>query len=275
MSRTIDLAGRTLTVAELGSGEPLLYLHGFADIHASTRDWLAFHRELGRALHLYAPPHPGCADAAEDEDIDTIDDAVFHYLRVIDALRLARFHLAGSSIGGWIAAEIAVHIPERVRSLSLIAPTGLFVPGEPIGDIFMMAQARDGTNFADFRHGLFRSAEAPEALAMFPDGMMPAEREMLRYRMFRFASRIGFMPPYLYDRRLRGRLDRYVGPATVIAGEHDHLVPRAHAETYAAALRGAELHVVAGAGHSVIVEKPGEAAERVLACVQRAGALAA
>ena len=110
---------------------------------------------------------------------------------------------------------------------------------------------------------------------MFPDGRMPIERELLRYRMFRFASRIGFTPPYLHDRKLRNRLHRYGGPAVVIAGDRDNLVPIAHARAYAEGLRHAELKIVAGAGNSVAVEKPNETAAAVLSCVGRATAAAA
>jgi pimeloyl-ACP methyl ester carboxylesterase len=104
---------------------------------------------------------------------------------------------------------------------------------------------------------------------------MPAERELLRYQMFRFASRIGFAPPYLHDRKLRDRLHRFAGPAVVIAGERDNLVPLAHARAYAQGLRKAELKLVAAAGNSVAVEKPNEAAAAVLACVDGARASAA
>ncbi len=107
---------------------------------------------------------------------------------------------------------------------------------------------------------------------MFPDGRMPAERELLRYRMFRFASRVGFAPPYLHDRKLRDRLHRFAGPAVVIAGERDNLVPVAHAQAYARGLRNAELRLIADAGNSVAVERPDEVAAAVLSCVHRAGA---
>ena len=249
------------------SGEPLVYLHGFADIHGSSSDWLPFHHALAAKVRVVAPAHPGCNASEENEEIDTIEDVVFHYLQVLDALGLGQFHLAGASIGGWIAAEIAVRIPERVRSLALIGATGLFVPQHPIADIFMMVQSKNGGDYADFRHILFRAADAPEALAMFPDGRMPAERELLRYRMFRFASRIGFAPPYLHDRKLRDRLHRFAGPAVVIAGECDSLVPIAHARAYARGLRNAELKLIADAGNSVAVEQPSEVAAAVLACV--------
>jgi pimeloyl-ACP methyl ester carboxylesterase len=270
MTRTIEVSGYAVTLAETGAGEPLLYLHGFADLHASTTEWLPFHRALGSRLRVLAPAHPGCADSAEDDDLDTVDDLVFHYLQVIDALELKDFHLAGASIGGWMAAELAVHIPERIRSLSLIGACGLYVEHEPIADIFMMVQSSDGGKYDGYRRTLFRSDDAPEALAMFPDGMMTVDRELLRYRMFRFASRIGFSPPYLYDRKLRARLRRFAGPAVAIAGEQDHLVPVAHARAYAEGLRQGELQLVPGAGNSLVVEKPKETADLVLTCAQRA-----
>jgi pimeloyl-ACP methyl ester carboxylesterase len=272
MTRALDIGGHAVAIAESGSGEPLVYLHGFADLHGSSSDTLPFHHALAAKVRVVAPAHPGCGGSEENEEIDAVEDVVFHYLQVFDALDLGEFHLAGASIGGWIAAEIAVRIPERVRSLALIGATGLFVPQHPIADIFMMVQSKNGGDYSDFRHILFRAADAPEALAMFPDGRMPAERELLRYQMFRFASRIGFAPPYLHNRKLRDRLHRFSGPAVVIAGERDNLVPLAHARAYAQGLRNAGLKLVAAAGNSVAVEKPNEAAAAVLACVDGARA---
>jgi pimeloyl-ACP methyl ester carboxylesterase len=269
MTETIRIDGRAVALAQAGSGEPLLYLHGFADIHGASGSWLPFHEQVARELRIIAPAHPGCAGSTEDEDIEDIDDVAFHYLQLLDALALPRFHLAGSAIGGWIAAELAVRIPERVRSLTLIGATGLFVPGEPIGDLFMMVQPQRGTDYSDFRRMLFRDSRAPEALAMFTDGKMEVERESLRFRMFRFASRVGFSPPYFYNRKLRGRLGRFKGPSLVIAGTHDHLVPVAHAKAYAEGLRG-ELRLIEAAGNSVAVEQPQEAAALVQALVRSA-----
>jgi pimeloyl-ACP methyl ester carboxylesterase len=275
MMRSLDIGGHAVAVAEVGAGEPLLYLHGFADVHGSSSDWFPFHRSVAGKLRLVAPAHPGCHLSDENEDIDAIEDVVFHYLSVLDALEIKQFHLAGASIGGWIAAEIAVRIPERVRSLALIGATGLYVPQHPIADIFMLVQSKNGGDFSDYRRALFRDQAAPEALAMFPDGRMAAEREVLRYRMFRFASRVGFSPPYLHNRKLRARLSRFDAPAVVIAGAGDNLVPVAHAQAYAEGLRNADLTIVAGAGNSVALEQPGEAAAAVLACVDRAGAAVA
>jgi pimeloyl-ACP methyl ester carboxylesterase len=269
MTGTLQVGGQAVAFAEAGSGAPLLYLHGFADIHGSSSEWLPFHRMLAAEVRLLAPAHPGCNASEENDEIDSIEDVVFHYLQVLDAIGVDDLHLAGASIGGWIAAELAIRIPERVRSLALIGASGLFVPRHPIADIFMLVQARNGGDYADFRRTLFCRADTPEALAMFPDGRMPVERELLRYRMFRFASRIGFAPPYLHDRKLLGRLHRFAGPAVVIAGECDGLVPVAHAHAYAQGLRNAELKIIADAGNSVAVERPDEVAAAVRSCVNQ------
>jgi len=263
--RTIETNSRKVWILENGDGAPLLYLHGFADVHSVKESWLPFHQQLAKSASVIAPAHPGCAQTDENKDIDAIDDVVFHYLEVLDALQLTRFDLVGSCVGGWIAAEIAARHPEKIRKLVLISATGLFVEGALIGDVFMHAQPEYGSSYATLRDMLFSSADQPMALEMFPDGKGELEDEVRRYQMLRFGSRIGFKPPYFYSRPLTNRLHRIASPALVIWGEKDHMVPRSHGETYAKLLPGAqELRVIAGAGHSVHVEKPDETPKLVL-----------
>ena len=86
--------------------------------------------------------------------------------------------------------------------------------------------------------------------------------------MFRLASRVGFSPPYFYHPRLAERLSRYRGPALLVTGAEDGFVPPAHARLYATRLAGAQLHVVADAGNSVILEQAAQAAELLKHLVQ-------
>ena len=51
------------------------------------------------------------------------------------------------------------------------------------------------------------------------------EDEVRRYQMLRLSSRIGFKPPYFYNRSLRNRLHRITSPTLVIWGEKDHFRP--------------------------------------------------
>jgi pimeloyl-ACP methyl ester carboxylesterase len=263
--RILDVNQRKVWVLESGSGAPLLYLHGFADVHSVKETWMPFHERLARSASVIAPAHPGCAQTDENNDIDAIDDVIFHYLEVLDALKLTAFDLVGSCVGGWIAAEIACRHPEKIRKLVLIGATGLFVESALIGDVFMMAQPEYGSSYVSLREMLFSSANQPDALEMFPDGKGELEDEVRRYQMLRFSSRIGFKPPYFYNRALKNRLHRVRSPALVIWGEQDHMVPRVHGETYARSLPNAQpLKIIDGAGHSVYVEKPAETANLVL-----------
>jgi len=264
-TQKIDVRGRSIAFTRAGRGEPLLYLHGFADLHAATAGPMPFHDQLAQSFDLIVPAHPGCGESDEIDDLDSVHDVVERYVDMADALGLDRFRLAGSGVGGWIAAEMAVRVPERVAALALIGATGLFVPGQPIADIFWVAQPEDGIYYNDLREMLFATRDSEIGKALFPDGRGEIAQELLRYRMFRFASQVGFTPPYLYDRKLRDQLFRYKGPALVLWGEHDHMVPRTHAEAYAHWLPDARLEILAGAGHSAMTEKPDEAAAIVTA----------
>ncbi|MGE5306502.1 MAG: alpha/beta fold hydrolase [Alphaproteobacteria bacterium] len=252
----VEVNRRKVWILEEGDGAPLLYLHGFADVHSVKEGWLPFHQRLAERARVIAPAHPGCARSDENSDIDAIEDVVFHYLEVLDTLKLTEFDLVGACVGGWIAAEIAVRHPEKVRRLALMGAAGLFVERAPIGDVFMMAQAERGSSYAGLRTLLFASADCPQALEFFPDGMGEIEEELRRYQMLRFASRVGFKPPYFYNRSLRNRLHRISSPALVITGENDAMVPHAHSETYSRLIPGAgDVKIIPNAGHSVHVEQ--------------------
>src|SRR5258705_7128503 len=158
-TRTVDVRGRKVAIAETGAGAPLVYLHGFADVHSVAGDLLPFHLRLARHASVIAPAHPGCNGSDELQPC-SIDDVVFHYLELFDAIGLPRFDLVGHCAGGWIAAELAVRHPERVARLTLIGACGLFVPGEPIGDVFMHAQPDRGTDLSSLRAMLFADASS-------------------------------------------------------------------------------------------------------------------
>ena len=254
--RFLDLQQGKVWLLENGRGAPLLYLHGFVDVHSVKESWMPFHDSLAARARVIAPAHPGCSQSNENKDIEAIEDVVFHYLEFLDALNIPQFDLVGSCVGGWIAAELAVRHPEKIRKLVLIGAAGLFVPGALIGDVFMMAQPERGSSYAGLRQMLFSHQDHPKALELFPDAMGEIEDELRRYQMLRFGSRIGFKPPYFYNRPLRNRLHRITAPTLVIWGEHDRMVPLSHGETYAKSMpRAQPLKVIPNAGHSVHVEE--------------------
>src|SRR5437899_1249625 len=105
-----------------------------------TRRWLPLYEALSRYGDVVVPEHPGFGETPLPDWLDGFDDLVLHYAELADLLELGRFHLVGYSFGGWIAAELAAFYPERLRSLTLIAPLGLRVQGHTPADLFRMSR---------------------------------------------------------------------------------------------------------------------------------------
>ena len=267
-SRTLELSGKTVHLLEAGQGAPVLYLHGLADVHGAVADGTPFHEAMAGSFRLLAPAHPGCAASTGIADIDGVEDLVFHYLDVLDALAVPRVDVVGVCLGGWIAAELAVRHSQRIRRLVLMDAPGLHVPGAPIADIFMLSQRRDWGKHDDLRGLLFRDPDAKLATTMFPDGSAPRAEELLRYQSLTLAARIGWTPPYLYDRKLRSRLVRIAASTLVVWGREDRFVPLAHADAYHAGIRGSRLSVLE-AGHSPWLEAPEACARLVTAFLEK------
>ncbi|HTY56501.1 MAG TPA: alpha/beta fold hydrolase, partial [Candidatus Binataceae bacterium] len=107
----IDVRGTKIQLLRGGSGNPLLYLHGAGGEVA----WLPIFDALAKDFTVYIPAHPGFARSGRYDKIDNIHDLVFHYIDLLDLLKIDQPFIVGFSLGGWLAAELAVHHPQRPR----------------------------------------------------------------------------------------------------------------------------------------------------------------
>jgi pimeloyl-ACP methyl ester carboxylesterase len=112
---TID--GCRIKLMRGGAGEPLLFLHGAG----GARVWAPFMETLSQSFDLIVPEHPGYGASDMPQWLDNVGDLAYFYLDLIDKLGLDRVNLVGTSIGGWIAAEIAVRNDTKLKSLVLSA----------------------------------------------------------------------------------------------------------------------------------------------------------
>ena len=86
---------------------------------------------------MIAPEHPGFGESDTPDWLDTIEDLAYFYLDLLEQLKLSGVHLVGLSLGGWIAAELAVRSTQRLASLTLAGAAGLRCPGVEQIDPFL------------------------------------------------------------------------------------------------------------------------------------------
>lgn len=119
--RFVDAGGVRTRSLQAGSGEPLVFLHG------TTGHLDSFSRNIGpHAEHfeVHAIDMLGHGYTGKPDEPYTIPRYVEHLLAYLDAAGIERAHLAGQSLGGWVAAWLAAEHPDRVAKLSLLAPGG-------------------------------------------------------------------------------------------------------------------------------------------------------
>jgi pimeloyl-ACP methyl ester carboxylesterase len=270
---TMQVGQSAVQLYEAGSGAPVVYLHGIYDVHTAQAGFFPFHEQLAKCFSLTVPAHPGCGDSSGIENVTDIEDLAFHYLDLLDVLGISQATIVGYCLGGWIATEMAVRNPERIGRLVLMGAAGLQVPGTLVGDVFMMSQHRDGGVMQELRELLYGDPDSELAHRITPDGRVNIPDEVRRYKSLTLTGRVGWEPPYLYDRKLLGRLHRIKCPTLLIWGERDRLVPLANGRAYAEAMPHASLQLIRDAGHSVILEQPQACCEHIVAFLESGGAV--
>jgi pimeloyl-ACP methyl ester carboxylesterase len=244
----LNIRGSKIQMLKGGSGDPLLYLHSAG----GEVVWLPFFEMLSQHYTVYLPAHPGFSQSEGLDKIDSMEDLVFHYTDLMDYLGLVQPYVAGLSLGGWLAAELATRYANRIRKLALLNAVGLRVPGAPIAEIFAVTPE-------ETRHLVFHNPQSDLAKMFVPDVPSPEVLEnILKAR--EATARVGWNP-YLCNPKLRERLYRITVPTLIIWGESDRLVPPAHGKAYQEGIAGAKLVILEKCGHAPPFEKPEETAK--------------
>jgi pimeloyl-ACP methyl ester carboxylesterase len=272
-SRTLETrGGRTkVRVYEGGSGEPLLYLHGAGGLLPDD----PFLAALARRFRVAAPLLPGYEDSEGADALHGMLDVTLWAFDVVEALGWGRPLVAGHSMGGMIAAEMAALCPRDVARLALLAPAGLWLDAHPIPDLFatlpfelpallfhdqalgtklltggLLGEGGSAANAVDFAALLQR----------FEDASFLQKFLLDQARRLGTAGKILFPIP---ERGLSERLYRVTAKTVLVWGESDRLIVPAYAEAWRRALPHAELVRVAEAGHMAPYEKPDAVIEAI------------
>jgi len=263
--RTVRIRdGRTVAYAAEGEGrEAAVLVHGFGGDRLS---WMLVQPRLAdrglRTVALDLPGHGASDKAVGRGDYAAFADAV---LAAMDALGIAVAHLVGHSMGGGVAVAAALAAPERVRSLTLVAPAGLGSRGdmaflEEFVGLDRREQVRPllskvltdvrlvGRQVEDMVVAYKRTPGVAEALRTVADAL--------------------FLPDGTPRVSVRDRLDELRMPVRMVWGEADPIVPVETADGLPATMA---VRRIPGMGHAPHLEAPAVVVAAVLEAAAAAG----
>jgi pimeloyl-ACP methyl ester carboxylesterase len=238
--------GRQWQVFTNGSGPPTIWLHGIRGVDADDPVLTA----LSNGRRVIAPVAPGFNDLDELSEIDNIHELALDYDDLFAHLGLESVDVIGHSFGGMIAAEIAAHFPNRVRTLTLLAPFGLWNDAYQVPDIFAIP-------YTQLDDSLWYDDKARERFAKpavtTDDIQVTADRTIALARGLTAITKFTWPIP---DRGLRRRLRRIAAPTLCLFGDADSIISPRYGDDLKAGIPHLQIGSVAGAGHMLTYEQP-------------------
>lgn len=251
-----DAGGLTIKTLQNGTGDPVVFLHGFGAEIAAWRPFVAHVAVSNPMIALDLPAHGGSAGQGA-ADFEGMVDAV---AAALAGAGLTRLHLVGHSLGAAVAAALAGGGGLDVRSLTLIAPAGL---GPKInGDFFAGFLAADSEPaLASWMRILVHNQEhLPGAMVRTTLAGRGGDRQA------KLAAVLFAGSTQLFS--VRDALARYGGPARVIVGREDPIIPAEQAENLPGHVA---LNRLAQVGHLPQLEAAALAGRLVAETVRAAG----
>ena len=251
----LTVHGIDLEVLRSGAGHPVLLLHGMTplDPAAPVVERLSAHAEI------IAPTHPGFGMNPAPPKLTTIDDLAYLYLDLMEAMALRDCVVVGLSLGGWIAAEMAVKSTERLLHLVLVNAVGIKCgnrEARDIADIYAITDKQLAELVYADPQGMSRNVKA-----------LPESELTLMARAREATGRYAWTP-YMHDPKLKGRLHRIRIPTLVLWGWADRVASPDYGRSFAAAIPDARFGMIEGAGHFPHLEQPGALARRIMDFVE-------
>ena len=228
-----------LAVSERGSGRPVVILHGGAGPVSVT----AFADLLADATgtRVIIPTHPGFGGTPRPQALSSIPALAEVYAGLLEELDLDDVTVVGNSIGGWIAAELALRHPDRLARVALVDSVGIEVEGQPV------AAALPPTQLAQY--SWYDPSKAP---SLDPATLPPAVAKVLAGNQAALAVYGNSMT----DPTLLPRLSGIRVPTLVLWGEADRIVHPDYGRAFAAAIPGARFELLNKTGHVPQMETP-------------------
>lgn len=246
----VEVDGIRLRYARRGpaDGVPVLFLHGFG---GDLGNWLFNLDAVAESQPVIALDLPGHGQSEVRLPGTSLAALAGFVAAVLDRIGVDRVHLVGHSLGGAIAARLALDQPHRVASLTLVNSAGL---GDEINAGYT----------AGFVSAASRRELKPVVELLFADPSLVNRQlldDLLKYkRLDGVTELLGALAQAQFAggrqaERPGLELPAHGLPMLVVWGADDRIIPAAHARHAPA---GAQVEVLPGAGHMVMMERAGD-----------------
>jgi pyruvate dehydrogenase E2 component (dihydrolipoamide acetyltransferase) len=248
----VDIDGIRVRYAARGgddSSRPaVLFIHGFG---GDLDNWLFNLDALAEKNRVFALDLPGHGQSTPKVPGASLAALAEFVVKFMDAVKIDRAHLVGHSMGGGIAAQMAVDAPDRVQSVALISPSGF---GDEVNNAYT-----EGFVTAESRREL-----KPVVELLFANPELVSRQmldDLLKYKRLDGVSEAltslnaGLFAGGRQSEKSCGKLGDAGKPVLVIWGGKEQISPAAHAKN---APPGANVRVFDDAGHMSQMEKANE-----------------
>lgn len=231
----------SLFAAQRGNDGPvLLYIHGAGGSH---EHWGFQIQGLADVARQYAVDLPGHGRSAGSgaADVTTYAALVPAFLAGIGASRAV---LAGHSMGGTIALQAALDIPQQVAGLILLGSSARM----PVAPALLAGLSDDPQSAIDvFTQNLYGPAAPPDMVAATAEAYQQLDAQLLRNDLLACNA---------FD--ARQQLGRIACPTLVLCGEEDRMTPLKFSVSLSTGLPNARMQSFPGAGHMLMLEAPAQ-----------------
>ena len=268
-SKFIEVDGVQVHVRILGEGEPVFLLHGsFASLHT----WDAWQQAMSPYYQTISLDFPGHGLTGPDS---LKRYGVKDYSELVHALaqklNIEQYHVAGNSMGGAVAMQLASDYPGNVRSLNLIDAAGAPAADRTLSDSTAPKKSNSGGAwiFQVARHPVFSKlllSCTPKFLfamnmkQVYGDDSKVTDEVTTRYYelMLREGNRQATLDRLSQPRNSNIQYERLTMPTLILWGAEDTWIPVAQGKRLQQALPGANLVILDGVGHVPMEESPTE-----------------
>jgi pimeloyl-ACP methyl ester carboxylesterase len=267
--RWVTVAGRRADVIELGSGPPIVFIHGLS---GSWQNWLEQLPVFAREHRVITFDLPGFGASEMPADEISISGYARWVDELLQQLGVERTVVVGNSMGGFIGAELAISFRTRVERLVLVSAAGLSIEHMRNERVLALLQAFE-SRLAAYAGWLGSRSDAltarPRTRRMI-FGIVAHRPELLPAPLVaeqvRGSGKAGFVPALdaLTNYPIRDRLGEIDCPTLIVWGTEDKLIPVRDADDFERLIPNARKVVWSETGHVAMLERP-EAFNRLLA----------